>query len=95
MSEELSTKFLKQAFQYQEEKHYKQAIESLFKALCLDSDNIEIMFQISHLYFLMNNYERSLEYAEKILEINPEHVDTLKILVKINKYKKKFSNAVL
>ena len=89
MSEELTTKFLKQAFQLQEEKHYKQAIEALYKALCIESDNVEILFQISHLYYLMNNFERSLEYAEKILEIDPDHVDTLKIVVKINKLSKK------
>ena len=94
MSEELTTKFLKQAFQLQEEKHYKQAIEALYKALCIESDNVEILFQISHLYYLMNNFERSLEYAEKILEIDPDHVDTLKIVVKINKLSKKYAKAL-
>lgn len=94
MSEELSTKFLKEAFQLQEEKHYKQAIEALYKALCIESENIEILSQISHLYFLMNNFERSLEYAEKILEINPEHVETLKTVVNINKINKKYAKAL-
>lgn len=94
MSEEFSTKFLKEAFQLQEEKHYKQAIEALYKALCIESENIEILSQISHLYFLMNNFERSLEYAEKILEINPEHVETLKTVVNINKINKKYAKAL-
>lgn len=94
MSEELSANFLKQAFLLQEEKHYKQAIEALYKALCIESENIEILSQISHLYFLMNNFERSLEYAEKILDINPEHVDTLKILTNIYKINKKFAKAL-
>ncbi len=94
MSEELTSKFLKQAFQLQEEKHYKQAIEALYKALCIESDNIEILAQISHLYFLMKNFERALEYAEKILDINPEHIDTLKIVVNINKYNKKYTKAL-
>ena len=94
MSEELTTKFLKQAFQLQAEKHYKQAIEALYKALCIESENIEILSQISHLYFLMNNFERSLEYAEKILEINPEHIDTLKTVVNINKINKKYAKAL-
>ena len=94
MSEELSTKFLKQAFIFQEEKHYKQAIEALYKALCIESDNIEILSQISHLYYLMNNFERSLEYAEKILEINPEHIETLKTVVNINKFNKKYAKAL-
>ncbi len=94
MSEELSAKFLKQAFVFQEEKHYKQAIEALYKALCIESDNIEILSQISHLYYLMNNFERSLEYAEKILEINPEHIETLKTVVNINKFNKKYAKAL-
>lgn len=94
MSEELSTNFLKQAFLLQEEKHYKQAIEALYKALCIESENIEILSQISHLYFLMNNFERSLEYAEKILDINPEHIDTLKTLTNIHKINKKFAKAL-
>ncbi len=94
MSDGLTAKFLKQAFQFQEEKHYKQAIEALYKALCLDSDNIEILSQISQLYFLMNNFERSLEYAEKILELNQEHIETLKIVININKINKKYAKAL-
>ena len=94
MSDGLTEKFLKQAFQFQEEKHYKQAIEALYKALCIESDNIEILSQIAQLYYLMNNFERALEYAEKILEINPEHVDTLKIVININKINKKYAKAL-
>lgn len=94
MSDGLTSKFLKQAFQLQEEKHYKQAIEALYKALCLESDNIEILSQIAHLYFLMNNFERASEYAEKILDIDAEHIETLKIVVNINKYNKKYTKAL-
>lgn len=94
MSEELTSQFLKQAFQFQEEKHYKQAIEALYKALCIESENVEILSQISRLYFLMNNFERSLEYAEKILEIEPEHVETLKTVVSVYKISRKFARAL-
>ncbi len=94
MSEGLTSEFLKQAFRLQEEKHYKQAIEALYKALCIESDNIEILSQIAQLYFLMNNFERALEYAEKILDINPEHIETLKIVVNINKYNKNYAKAL-
>ena len=66
----------------------------MYKALCIESDNIEILAQISHLYFLMNNFERSLEYAEKILDIDPNHIDTLKIVVNINKVTKKYAKAL-
>lgn len=94
MSEGLTAKFLKQAFQFQEEKHYKQAIEALYKALCIEGDNIEILSQIAQLYYLMNNFDRAIEYAEKILEINPEHTETLKILIHINKINKKYAKAL-
>ena len=94
MSDGLTAKFLKQAFQFQEEKHYKQAIEALYKALCIESDNIEILSQISQLYYLMNNFERSLEYAEKILEIDSEHTDTIKIVININKINQKYARAL-
>ena len=86
MSENLTEQFLKQAFQLQADKHYKQAIESLYKALCIEPENVEILSQISHLYYLMNNFERSQEYAEKILEINPLHIDTLRTIININKF---------
>lgn len=94
MSDGLTSKFLKQAFQLQEEKHYKQAIEALYKALCIESDNIEILSQISHLYYLMNNFERALEYAEKILEIDTEHTETIKIVINIHKINQKFAKAL-
>ena len=51
MSEGLTSKFLKQAFQFQEEKHYKQAIEALYKALCIESDNIEIVSNFAFILF--------------------------------------------
>ena len=94
MSEELISNFLKQAFILQEERHYKQAIEALYKALCIESDNIEILSQISNLYYLMSNFDRALDYAEKIMEINPDHVDTLSLLVNIHKVNKKYAKAL-
>ena len=93
MSEISTEQFLKQAFQLQSEKHYKSAIEALYKALCIEPENIEILSQISHLYFLLNNFERSLEYAEKILELSPEHAPTLLIMIKIFKISNEFQKA--
>lgn len=94
MSENLTEQFLRQAFQLQADKHYKQAIEALYKALCIEPENVEILSQISHLYYLMNNFERSQEYAEKILEINPVHVETLRTIININKFTKKYAKAL-
>lgn len=94
MAEISTEQFLKQAFQLQSEKHYKGAIEALYKALCLEPENIEILSQISHLYFLLNNFERALEYAEKILEFDPEHTATLITIIKISKLAKDYDKAL-
>lgn len=95
MSEISTAQFLKEAFRLQSEKHYKQAIEALYKALCLEPENVEILSQISHLYFLLNNFERSFEYAEKILEIDPSHVETLYTIISICKLNKNYEKALI
>ena len=75
--------YIKQAFELKESKNYKPAIEMLYKALEIENDNVSILSQIGELYFLMNNYERSLGYFEKALQINPKDVNSLKFLCKI------------
>ena len=61
--------YIKQAFELKEQKYYKPAIEMLYKALEVENDNIEILYQIGELYFLINNYTRALQYLEKVLSI--------------------------
>lgn len=74
-----SLQYIKQAFELKNQKYYKPAIEMLYKALELENDNIEILYQIGELYFLMNNYTRALQYLEKVQSINPTHIDSLKL----------------
>ena len=64
-----SLQYIKQAFELKEQKYYKPAIEMLYKALEVENDNIEILYQIGELYFLINNYTRALQYLEKVLSI--------------------------
>ena len=78
-----SIDFIKQAFELKESKLYKPAIEMLYKALEIENDNIEILFQIGELYFLLNNYSRAIQYLEKILQILPTHENSLKLMRKI------------
>ena len=75
--------YIKQAFELKESKNYKPAIEMLYKALELDNDNVEILSQIGEMYFLLNNYSRALQYFEKALLINPNHINSLDITKKI------------
>ena len=75
--------YIKQAFDLKSQQCYKQAIEMLYKALEADSDNIEILFQIGELYFLLNDFSHALKYLEKVLQKDDSHIETLKILKKI------------
>jgi tetratricopeptide (TPR) repeat protein len=70
---------IKQAFELKEQKYYKPAIEMLYKALETENDNIEILYQIGDLYFLMSNYERAQQYIDKALSINSSHEPSLKL----------------
>jgi tetratricopeptide (TPR) repeat protein len=72
--------YIKQAFELKESKMYKLAIEMLYKVLEIETDNLEILFQIGELYFLMNNYSRATQYVEKVLQINPVHENSLKLM---------------
>lgn len=74
-----SLQYIKQAFELKDKKFYKPAIEMLYKALEIENDNIEILFQIGELYFLINNYARAIDYLEKVLAINPTHTEALKL----------------
>ena len=78
-----SLEYIKQAFDLKSQGCYKQAIEMLYKALELESDNIEILFQLGELYFLLNNFQRSMQYLDKVLKIKPEHIEALKLMQKI------------
>ena len=48
-----------------------------------DNDNVEILSQIGEIYFLMNNYSRALQYFDKALQINSNHINSLEITKKI------------
>ena len=80
MENSQSIEYIKQAFELKESQLYKPAIEMLYKALEIENDNVEILSQIGELYFLLNNYSRALQYLEKVLQINPEHTNSLKLI---------------
>ena len=72
MQENEVVNYIKKAFEYKEHECYKQAIEMLYKVLETESDNIEILFQIGELYVLLHNYNRAVQYLEKVFENNKE-----------------------
>lgn len=79
MEDTQAIEYIKQAFELKESKNYKPAIEMLYKALEIENDNVEILFQIGELYFLLNNYSRAMQYLEKSSVLNPNHSPTLKL----------------
>lgn len=85
--------YIKSSIWFKSQKCYKQAIEMLYKALEAENDNIEILFQLGELYFLLNNFPRAVQYLEKVLLKNGEHIESLKILEKIYIYSKDYKNA--
>ena len=85
--------YIKQAFELKNQQCYKQAVEMLYKALEIESDNIEILFQLGELYFLMKNFARALQYLEKVISKNENHVEALKILGKIYVYSQELDKA--
>ncbi len=72
--------YVRQAFELKSQNCHKQAIEMLYKALELEPDNIEILSQLGELYWLLSNNKRAKQYCRRVLEANPQHVESLQIL---------------
>lgn len=74
---------LQEGFLLKKKGYYKHSIKAFYKALELDNTSLELLLEIADCYYLMNNEERTLSYIEQILNKNPMHVDSLKLLEKI------------
>lgn len=72
-----------EAFELKRKGCYKQAIELYYKLLSKIGDDVEVLAELSDLYFLLGNNERAMNYAIKALEMNSEHIGTLSVLIKI------------
>lgn len=83
MTDNETLTYITQSFDLKRQGYYKQAIEMLYKALSIEGNNLEILYQLADLYFLLDNEERTQQYVEKALEINPNHTDSLKLLSKL------------
>lgn len=71
---------LQEAFTLKEKKHYKHSIEVFYKALEFDNESSELLLEIAELYYLLENEERALNYIQQILDIEPIHIPSLKLL---------------
>ncbi len=76
--------YIKKSFELKNQGFYKPAIEMLYKALAIDTENLEILVQLANLYKLLGNFQRSIYYIEKVLEINSKHLDCMSLLEEIH-----------
>lgn len=83
MSKKEIAEYIKKSFELRNQGHFKLAIEMLYKALSLDENSVEILVQLADLYTLLKNNKRACYYIEKVLEIDPNHIDCLQILKSI------------
>ena len=83
MQDNEAVNYIKRAFELKSQECYKQAIEMLYKALETEFNNIEILYQIGDLYVLLHNYDRAVQYLEKVLQIDEKHLPSLKLLSKV------------
>ncbi len=86
-------KLMIEAFELKRKGYYKQAIEVYYKLLSKVGDDIEILSELADLYYLLKNNERAMHYAMKALEINREHVSSLKVVLEVNLSENKIKEA--
>ena len=86
--------YIKEAFSLRSRELYKPAVEMLYKALALDNDNIEVLYQLGELYALMHNYTRSAGYLDQVIAKNPGHIESLKLYQKISENQKDFEKSL-
>lgn len=84
---------LKEGFILKSEGYYKHAIEAFYKAMEIDNTSTELLLEIADTYFLMGEEEHALNYLELVLDKNPAHIGSLKLLEKIFINKNAFKEA--
>ena len=83
MENEEFLNYVKRAFDLKNQKNYKHAVEMFYKALSLEPNNYEILYQLGEIYFLMGNYSRAIQYPEQILSENEYDINALNLINKI------------
>lgn len=85
--------YIKKSFELKSQKRFKQAIDMLYKALTSEPDNIEILAELGHLYFLLKKIDRASYYANKVLEKSPNHKEGIFLLLEIYLKEQNFNEA--
>lgn len=74
---------LQEGFVLKSRGFYKHAIETFYKALEVDNSSNELLLEIADCYYNIKDYERAINYIEQILNKNPIHIDSMKLLKQI------------
>ncbi len=67
------TEYLKQAFKYKNDGAYKEALDFFYKALAIENESSEILFELAQIYNYLGKPERSLELYEQVLSKDNEN----------------------
>jgi len=70
------------------------AVEQYLKAADLKPNDIDILFKIALEYWYHQNFEKSREYYKKVLEIDPEHIQTHLNLISVYENLGKWKKAI-
>ncbi len=84
---------LKEGFILKSKGYYKHAIEAFYKALEIDNTSPELLLEIADTYHRMGEEEHALNYLELVLDKNPTHIASLKLLEEIFISKNAFAEA--
>ena len=79
------TEYIKTAFEYKNSGNLKEAIDYFYKALAIDEESIEIMYELALLYEKLCRYDRSISLLEQILKRDKENNKVKFILSKLLK----------
>ena len=86
--------FLKTAFAYKEKGNYKEAIDYFYKALVIDSESTEIMFELAELYSNLCQYDRAYNFYEQIISKKPDNYSAKYKYAMLLKYNKEYKKAL-
>ena len=70
------------------------AVEQYLKAADLKPNDIDILFKIALEYWYHQNFEKSREFYNKVLEIDPEHIQTHLNLISVYENLGKWKKAI-
>lgn len=89
------TEYIKKAFDYKTDGHYKEAIDYFYKALAIDNESCEIMTELAYLYSKLNQYDRAVNFYEQVLMKHPDDYQTRFFFAMLYKKLREYDKAIM